>query len=59
MDFKENPASEINITLSTEKDWRDNVATAEEKLSEVARARGSKSKKQSDTHALTLNELMV
>lgn len=47
MDFKPNATADVNITLSSDKDWKANVAFAEQKLSEIARARGDKSKKHS------------
>lgn len=49
MDFKSNAAADVNITLAADKDWKANVAFAESKLAEIARARGDKTKKQSGT----------
>jgi hypothetical protein len=46
MDFKANTAADINIDISTDKSWNENIGIAEEKLHEVSRIKGEKSKKQ-------------
>jgi dihydropteridine reductase len=42
MDLKQNPAAEVNIELSADKDWRVNTSHAEEKLLELTRLRATK-----------------
>lgn len=59
MDFKSNAAADVNITLSSDKDWKANVAFAEQKLAEIARTRGDKTKKQSDTSTVRVELVQV
>lgn len=55
MDFKANPAADINIDISADKSWNENIGIAEEKLHEVSRIKGEKSKKQYVAHTARLD----